>query len=352
MAQRNDQVFQLSLTEIAFTIVFILLLLLGWMVYRAEEAKNELALELTKINNAKALLAASAEIKRALEESIAKGGSTNPGDVITSLINQQKTQQEATILRQRVDELERQLSALSELKEMARKAGSGADQQALIEGELRSAMAFQQAVRKEMGGGKGQSKDLAANEVSSALRLKKALEREMQQRLGRDAIMDEAAAIELVTAAQAYAASQISGDSEQSVKKENANLRGQVAFLKGKLDARGGRDYPPCWAEEQTGRVQFLFSIEIVGEGLNITPAWPAGREADARALPAVVELLSPSSLSLSEFSKHMQGIDRDSKEKNCRHYVLIRNKVSQLDVFNRSRFAIENFFYKLELRS
>jgi hypothetical protein len=47
-----------------------------------------------------------------------------------------------------------------------------------------------------------------------------------------------------------------------------------------------------------------------------------------------------------------MQGIDRVSKDKNCRHYVYVKNRVTDLASFNKSRYAIENFFYKLELRS
>lgn len=59
----------------------------------------------------------------------------------------------------------------------------------------------------------------------------------------------------------------------EALKKANADLRGQIAFLKARLDARGGRDYPPCWAEEMTGKVQFLFTIEILPEGLRLQPA-------------------------------------------------------------------------------
>ena len=39
MAQQNDNIFQLSLTEIAFTITFILLLLLGYLVFKEESAR-------------------------------------------------------------------------------------------------------------------------------------------------------------------------------------------------------------------------------------------------------------------------------------------------------------------------
>jgi hypothetical protein len=135
------------------------------------------------------------------------------------------------------------------------------------------------------------------------------------------------------------------------LKKENADLHGQVTYLRKRLDARGGRDYPPCWANEQTGKVEFLFTVDILSEGLRITPAWPDTRQADAAALPGVAKLTAPRPLSRAEFSASMQGIDRLSKTKECRHYVYLKNQVTDLESFNQSRYAIEDFFYKLELR-
>ena len=46
-----------------------------------------------------------------------------------------------------------------------------------------------------------------------------------------------------------------------------------------------------------------------------------------------------------------MQGIDRQSKEKSCRHYVQMRNHVNELDVFNETIVSGSKTIYKLELR-
>ncbi|MGF6261907.1 hypothetical protein OKW49_002835 [Paraburkholderia youngii] len=69
-------------------------------------------------------------------------------------------------------------------------------------------------------------------------------------------------------------------------------------------------------------------------------------------ALPNIDRLTTAAPLSRAEFTSAMQGLDRLSKEKNCRHYVYVKNRVTNLNDFNLSRYAIENFFYKLELRS
>ena len=79
------------------------------------------------------------------------------------------------------------------------------------------------------------------------------------------------------------------------VAKENANLRGQVAFLRGRLEARGGRDYPPCWADEATGRVQMLFNIELTDSNVVIAPGWPESRTLDAMELPGLRPLIDAS---------------------------------------------------------
>jgi hypothetical protein len=135
--------------------------------------------------------------------------------------------------------------------------------------------------------------------------------------------------------------------------RENRDLRGQVAFLKGKLEGKGGRDYPPCWAEESSGRIQYLLAIEITDHGLVVKSAWPESRKTDAQALPGIDALTTAqTTFQLRAFKSAMQGIDEHSRKRNCRHYVVMRNSVSDLAVFNSYRFAIEHYFYKLETQS
>ncbi len=47
--------------------------------------------------------------------------------------------------------------------------------------------------------------------------------------------------------------------------------------------------YALCRANEQTGKVEFLFSTEIVPKGLRVTPVWPNTHQAHAAALPGYV---------------------------------------------------------------
>lgn len=258
MANPHDQVFQLSLTEIAFTLVFILLLLMGWMIHEADTRQAELETIITEAGEAQARQSRLQDAKRALEIEA--------------------------------------LAGLAFKKEVARQ------------------------MHEQLGKGYPDGDEAA---------------------LAKDLV---AAVKEVQTLRDVVAGPSV-------LAAENSDLRGQVAFLKGKLEAHGGRDYPPCWADEATGRVEYLFAIEILPEGLKISRSWPAKRQANAEALPQIEKLTAARTHRLAEFNTLMQGIDRVSKEKNCRHYVTIKNRVNDLELFNRYRYGIENYFYKFEVR-
>jgi polyhydroxyalkanoate synthesis regulator phasin len=389
--RKDDQIFQLSLTEIAFTLAFLLMLLLGYMLAQADRHAKGLELSLAKSGeldtNRKALEQARQNLAKALSEAGAK-----PDEVISSLIAQAKLAQERDTLRKQVDDLDKQLSALTEVKKMLDAAKGGAGSSDVVRKEVTDALALKAKLEERLGAQEAvmvpssikatstpassvaagtadtrspTAKEPAApterpgrrdvaTEALAGLSLKEQLTKQLHDQLGEPYVAghEETLAQELVAARKELKAVASTSGGVAGVAKENADLRGQVAFLKARLDARGGRDYPPCWADEQTGKVEFLFTIEISPDGLRVTPAWPEKRQADATSIPGVARFSEPTSLSLSEFSSAMQRIDRVSKEKNCRHYVYVKNRVTDLGSFNRSRYAIENFFYKLELRS
>ncbi|NUY02371.1 hypothetical protein [Paraburkholderia youngii] len=347
MRAKSDQIFQLSLTEIAFTLAFILMLLLGYMLVQADEHAAKLQLSLDRFGQLDLHRKAFDEARKKLSEALSKSG-VKPDDVITSLVAESKLIDEREALKRQVDELDKELSALTEVK----KTLDAAQDKAAVRDDARQAvtdaLALKASLEKQIG-----DKDVAS-EATAAVTLKKEIEKQLQEQLGESyaSVEQQTLARDLVAARKEMIGAQDSSGGVIRVTKENADLRGQVAFLKARLDARGGRDYPPCWADEQTGKVEFLFTIEIGTDGLRVTPAWPEKRQSDAMALPGASRFKEPMTASLTQFSSEMQGIDRISKEKNCRHYVYIKNRVTDLGLFNRSRYAIENFFYKLELRS
>lgn len=361
MTKDNDQVFQLSLTEIAFTLVFIILLLLGAMVFKAETDKKVLEAQIATAAETKSALDALNEAKQSLLATLSSTGAAKPDEIISELTSPKNWMQERDKLKARIVDLDKQISALTELKNAITNA-SEREKDRVIKEQIESALSLQSALTKRL---EKPSKDQKAvplqkhstdiaKEALAAIDFKAEVQQQLKEQLGTavETGREPQIAKELVGAFRQVVEAKKTASSPEAIKKDNSDLRGQVAFLKGKLDARGGRDYPPCWAEENTGKIQFLFTIEIHSDGLLITPAWPSSREPEGRAFIGVDRLLISKPHSLAEFNTEMQGIDAGSKVKNCRHYVYIKNRVNQLDVFNRYRYGIENFFYKLELRS
>ena len=67
---RSDQVFQLSLTEIAFMLIFILLLLLGYLVVREQAAREVAETALAEARSTEETLAALQAAKSELSQAL------------------------------------------------------------------------------------------------------------------------------------------------------------------------------------------------------------------------------------------------------------------------------------------
>jgi hypothetical protein len=288
---RDDQVFQLSLTEIAFTIAFLLLLLLGYSVWQAQSGRDAaqaaLAEAIARQGEAGALERARTDLAAALRAS----GASDPDAALSKLVEASALRADRDRLRQQVADLDARLSALAPLRPPASAASATTDRD-------RAAAAL----------GLGPSGAKAG--VSAA----------------------ESAAL---------------------ADKENANLRGQVAYLANRLASttgHGGRDFPPCWADE-AGRIEFLFAIETRPGEVVVVPAWPPRRQATARALPGVDELTA-APLSNPEFVRLVQPLlDWSRAQKpECRHYVELRSSIANAVQSDRARLMVERFFYKSEV--
>jgi uncharacterized membrane-anchored protein YhcB (DUF1043 family) len=389
LRRKNDQIFQLSLTEIVFMLAFVLILLLGYMFMRADHHAKELELSLEESKELDSNRKLLEQARQNLAKTLAETG-VKPDDVISSLLAQAQVAQERDTLKERVADLDKQLSALTEVRKLLATVKAGAGASDVVRKEVDDALALKEKLEERISGQQSAMvpssskesspsspiatdnlgtrtptvKELAlpterttrrdvSVEALAAVDLKEQVTQQLEKQLGESYVagQEDKLAKELVAARKAMKIVAGTSGDIVNVSKENADLRGQVAFLRARLDARGGRDYPPCWADEQTGKVEFLFTVEITPAGLTVASAWPTRRQSDAMALPGVARFNKPVSLSLPDFSSAMEGIERVSRERSCRHYVYVRNEVTDLASFNRARYAIENFFYKLELR-
>lgn len=365
MVQRNDTIFQLSLTEIAFIITFILLLLLGYLVFKEQTDRKIAEDTLKKIQSAESAEAKLIEAKSSLDSALQKAGASNPDEAIDILISSKKVLEERDSLKQQVEDLDAALTSLTELKRQTEKVAQS-NKPGIILKEVESALSLQNQVRKalvEEGSASSpttntkiskeqQNKD-EIERVKDAITATRELKKQLKEKMGEDLKhgQETQAIQDLVAAAKSYSDIAMSGVSPDQIKKENADLRGQITFLKNKMEANGGRDYPPCWADEATGKVEFLFSVEVTPDSVLVMPAWPPNREADAHSLPGLAGLISGSLHSYVSFVKNIQGIFNKSQECQCRHYVRLKSSIPDAVQSDRARLMVENYFYKIEVR-
>lgn len=379
MSQKNDQVFQLSLTEIAFTIAFILLLLLGYLVAKEQaerKALEETLSHVTSLNDATKRLNAAEE---SFKSSLAEQGATNVEDIITRLVEAEALREERDRLKRRLEDLDKKLTALTELRaeiENASKSKASNITREVIEDALSLRAQVLKAVNEANASSIATSQisesssevldagvslnvtdpdsDARAIEfVIQAIAATNELQNQLREQMNLDLKNgDESEIVKgIVLAAKKYTEQAAAGNSKEQVQKENADLRGQVAFLKNKLDARGGRDYPPCWANEHTGKVEFLFAVDMQPGSVEIRSAWPKERETDAAALPGVMEMISDSPIKNSDFMTRVKGVFDISQKMQCRHYVLLKSLINDAVESDRARLMVENYFYKMEVR-
>ena len=189
--------------------------------------------------------------------------------------------------------------------------------------------------------------------VKQAISATGELKRQLKTQMNKDLIPGQEAQTvrDVVVATKSYGDLAKSGANPGQIEKANSDLRGQIAFLKNRLDARGGRDYPPCWVDE-TGNVEFLFAVELKPDSVVVVPAWPPRRETDAHALPGILDVLTAPNSNQS-FVSRIQGISGWSRSQNpeCRHYVQLKSSIADAVQSDRSRLMVENYFYKTEAR-
>ncbi len=414
--RKNDQVFQLSLTEIAFTLVFILLLMLGYQLMTTEKQRDESERALSQALGAEQAKEALEGAQRALEEALAKAGAQDPSAIVARITERAVLQKERDELRQRVEDLDSRVATLTEMKRLVESVPIEKREE-LVKDEVITALTLQDEIRKTFSkiGQASEAEQAAATDPAQRgdpqkVESKRSLAKQetskvidkrsdptLSGKAGRDGKAQEAATVSSqaetrhpgkdLTPDELRARARESIERAETVRreleravgkkipagadievlrqvlqasdpkrttalgKENADLRGQVMFLRNRLEARGGRDYPPCWADE-SGKVEFLVAIDLRPDAITVTPAWPAKREADAQALPGLQGLLAGPH-TFSGFQSQVSGVFDWSRKQDpqCRHYVLLRSSIPDAVQSDRARLMVEGYFYKVEAR-
>jgi hypothetical protein len=192
-----------------------------------------------------------------------------------------------------------------------------------------------------------QQAEQAMAEQQAASRQARAALAEQQARA--DAL---AAAVEREAGTEARtAAERLAGEVARRSAERDA-VRDQLEFLRASTGA-GGMDHPPCWLDPATRKVEYLLEVEVGEEALQVRPAWPARRDAEARALPAVARLLGSAGVGPQAFSAEAAPLLAwcRQQEPECRHYVRVRDRAVSKQAFKAGLLAVESAFYKYLVR-
>jgi hypothetical protein len=228
-AYRRGMVLGLTMAEIMTLIVFALLLVVGSVLIVSDEEKR--GLEIT-------VKALQAEIEAATA-GLAVDHQT-PEDIFRELILAKKQAEALPGLRAKIADLEEKLKQDSRLTEAVKKLGDVNDPK--------------------------HAEDLAAAIELSALIT------QLQQ--AGDIKLDKPGLLALLNRAK------LAGDVA-------ANLRGQIVHLEAAAKASGkGTEFPPCWADEQTGRPEFIFDVSVTSLGIIVRDNAIPHRAAEQALLP------------------------------------------------------------------
>ncbi len=121
------------------------------------------------------------------------------------------------------------------------------------------------------------------------------------------------------------------------------------------LARKAGLGYPPCWVDPN-GKPQYLFSIDLLpNDRIIVNRAWPEERNQDALAMEPVLQVqkIFGKSVPMGEFlssANRILKISNDTKPSACRHFVTLRNHIPDRHTGDRQRLKIENSFYKFEI--
>lgn len=302
MSDRKSDVFHISLTEIAFTIIMILVILLGARLHKyAQDEKSNL-------------------------------------DMIA--------QQEEIIEKNKLE-----IEQLSDKLEVLRKEISRyrkVDDDEHIPVKLLSCVACFE-----------QQGDLTPDEAIAATNLAVSLMKEWRNMEEKPSLVRLQKAVKDASKLLAEGKRVVSRDDYKALEATKAAQERSLKEAQAKAEyfrRRSGIDLPPCWMDDSGRSPQYLFTVLVdKNSQVHISRAWPDERNDDAALIPGVAEMLANPTMSLNEFSRRAAPILKHAnarKPEACRYYVRLQNEVPDRRGADRARLKIENFFYKYEVHN
>lgn len=137
----------------------------------------------------------------------------------------------------------------------------------------------------------------------------------------------------------------------RSANQKVSDIIGQNKNLYEKLKAFGrGTEFPPCWANPDTGRPEYIFDVSIGSTGLTIRRNDLPHRTEQFESLP-IQSIEFGRELSQAEFRHQTNAIRRwgEQQEQKCRFFVRLydETKPDEKDTFKKYMLTTEESFYK-----
>jgi len=137
---------------------------------------------------------------------------------------------------------------------------------------------------------------------------------------------------------------------EKKISQQLQLLKGRLAYSQKKLK-NSGLGYPPCWADPQSGAVEYLYTITLYEQAMLIEAAWPDYRKVDLNLIPGAEKLVGQK-LDQQQMRKLVKPIFNWSKAHECRHFIRIKDqKETSKQAFKQQMLVIEDYFYKYLVR-
>ena len=149
MSNKNDKIFQLSLTEIAFILVFILMFLLGSMVFLGQKENQGLKEMLKELGNFEQKKSDLDKAKKLVAETLAGSGISDPAEVIKNLVDSANSHEEIAKLKKQIIDQDAKITALSEIQK-AIDATKGQGEGALVQEQIEQALSLSKELKEQL----------------------------------------------------------------------------------------------------------------------------------------------------------------------------------------------------------
>ncbi len=324
----NDFLFGITLTELILMLFFLLLLISAFMSAEKESIITKVEKENARIVEENLDLQLKNKISKSLSE-----------DMISSLLHfKHGEDKEDEKAKQVFKELSNQTKLIAENKKLKRQV----EMYEVNEKLLKMDEAFKvQLSRKESL--LKSIEDLNSSEDLQALFTKlEKLDKELKYEKSKE---DR---LELENKKLAELLKTFSKMSKNELLYAQDILKGQVSYLTRRLNMGGGNELPPCWANQKSGKAEYIFTVTIGEKALKVKPRWPKYRAKEMKKYKISPKLYRQE-VSVDKFLELTKNVYKDADKNECKHYLYLYDEAETKFGYKDKRLKLENYYYKYE---